>query len=271
MASEQVSNISVAQKQESGESKYLSVHILRWGLLLVFLALWELGARTGFIDTYFYSSPSRIIETLIQQFSSGAIWKHLAATMQAAIFGLIYGFIAGAALGWLAARFKTLSQIVEPVMTLFNSVPRIVIAPMIIMWLGIGIASKIAVAFILVFVVLFFAVYTGIREVNKDLIDRIRLLGGNERDIILNVYVPSVAAWIFSSLRLTVGFAFTGGIVGEYMASSRGLGYMLNFAQNSQNADLMLSTVVLIMAIIMLIFALLGRLEARALIWREDR
>lgn len=246
------------------------VRLARWAVLLTLLALWQLGVNAGLLDPYFYSSPVEIGRTLVEQFSEGRIWAHLAATLEEALLGLLIGFALGAALGWLAARFRWVAEFVEPVMTLLNSVPRIVIAPMIILWLGIGLASKVAIAFLLVFVVIFFAVYTGIREVDRDLVDRVRMLGGGERDVLRHVYVPSVAAYVFSSLRLTVGFAFTGAIVGEYMASSRGLGYLLNFAQNSQDAALMLSTVLLIMVIIMGIFALLGRLESRAMVWREE-
>lgn len=241
----------------------------RWVVLGVLLLLWEMGARSGFVDSYFYSYPTEIAEALVTQFSGGRIWGHIAATLQAATLGLLIGFVAGSALGWLAARFGAVGEFVEPIMTLLNSIPRIVIAPLIILWFGIGLSSKIAVAFLLVFVVIFFAVYTGIRQVDRTLVERVRMLGGGERDVLRHVYAPSVAAWVFSSLRLTVGFAFTGAIVGEYMASARGLGYLLNAAQNSQNAAAMLSTVVLIMAMIGLIFAVLKRVERRVLAWQQ--
>lgn len=270
MVGEQVSSPETAR---SGPKRRLQVSVftMRWLVLGLLLLLWEMGARTGVVDTYFYSSPSEIVSVLGELFGGGRIWEHLAATLQAALFGLLFGFVAGSALGWASARFRSVGEFVEPLMTLLNSVPRIVVAPMIILWLGIGLRSKIAVSFFLVFVVIFFAVYTGIRQVNKDLVDRVRMLGGKEREVLWHVYIPFVAAWVFSSLRLTVGFAFTGAIVGEYMASSRGLGYLLNFAQNSQNAALMMSTVVIIMAVIMLIFALLQRVENRAMVWREEQ
>ncbi len=246
------------------------IRTARWLVLLALLALWQFGVTAGAIDPHFYSSPREIGQTLVELFGEGRIWEHMAATLQPAVFGLLIGFALGSLLGWLAARYRWVAEFVEPVMTLLNSVPRIVVTPMIILWLGIGLESKIAAAFLLVFVVIFFSVYTGIRQVNHDLVDRVRILGGNERAILRHVYVPSVAAYVFSSLRLTVGFAFTGAIVGEYMASSRGLGYLLNFAQNSQNAALMLSTVVIIMVVIMGIFALLGRVERRAMVWRDE-
>lgn len=256
--------------QRESRSFRPGIRAARWLVLLALLALWQLGVEADAIDPYFYSSPQEIGQTLVELFGEGRIWEHLAATLQAAVLGLLIGFALGSLLGWLAARYRWVAEFVEPVMTLLNSVPRIVVTPMIILWLGIGLESKIAAAFLLVFVVIFFSVYTGIRQVNRDLVDRVRILGGNERAILRHVYVPSVAAYVFSSLRLTVGFAFTGAIVGEYMASSRGLGYLLNFAQNSQNAALMLSTVVIIMVVIMGIFALLSRVERRAMVWRDE-
>ncbi len=260
----------VRAPQRESRSFRPGIRAARWLVLLALLALWQLGVTAGAVDPYFYSSPREIGQTLVELFGEGRIWEHLVATVQAAVLGLLIGFALGSLLGWLAARYRWVAEFVEPVMTLLNSVPRIVVTPMIILWLGIGLESKIAAAFLLVFVVIFFSVYTGIRQVNRDLVDRVRILGGNERAILRHVYVPSVAAYVFSSLRLTVGFAFTGAIVGEYMASSRGLGYLLNFAQNSQNAALMLSTVVIIMVVIMGIFALLGRVERRAMVWRDE-
>lgn len=235
---------------------------------VAFIGVWELGARVGVIDPFFFSSPWRIADTLAKQFASGAMYKHLGATFQEALWGLILGFIAGAVLAWLATRSEAISDILEPVLLLLNSVPRIVLAPIFVMWLGIGIQSKIAVAFFLVFVVLFFAVYAGIREVDYSLVERIIVLGGSWRDLLVEVYVPSVLSWVFASLRVAVGFAFTGAIVGEFVGSSAGLGYLMNFAQGSQNASLMMATVVVIMVFIALLFAVLERVEHRLMAWK---
>jgi NitT/TauT family transport system permease protein len=235
----------------------------------VFLGAWELGYRSKALDPFFFSAPSLVGSVLVELFATGRIWPHLIVTIEEALAGLAIGFLAGAALGWLAAMQRRVSELVEPVMMLLNSVPRVVVAPLFIMWFGIGIGSKIALALFLVFVVIFFAVYSGLKEVDRALVERILVLGGNRRDLLREVYIPSVTAWVFSSLRVTVGFAFTGAVVGEFIASSRGLGYLLNFAQNSFNASLMLAMVGLVMAIIVALFALLSRIERRAMRWRQ--
>jgi NitT/TauT family transport system permease protein len=229
---------------------------------------WELGVYVGAVDPFFFSSPSAIGQTLARQFGSGVIYKHLFATLQEALWGLLLGFLGGAVLAWLATRSRLLADLLEPILLLLNSVPRIVLAPIFVMWLGIGIPSKVAVAFFLVFVVIFFAVYAGIRDVDPSLVDRLTVLGGSPRDMLVEDYIPTVLTWVFSSLRVAVGFAFTGAVVGEFVGSSSGLGYLMNFAQGSQNASLMMATVVVIMAVIAVLFAVFERLERRLLAWK---
>jgi len=243
--------------------------LLRLALLARFLGLWEWGYRTGRVDPFFFSAPSLIWATLVKLFESGRIWPHITTTAREALIGLVLGFAVGIVLGFLAALKGLVGELIEPVMLLLNSVPRIVLAPIFILWLGIGPNSKIASAFFLVFVVIFFAVYTGLREVPPSLVARVRVLGGGRWVLLTEVYLPSVMTWIFSSLRITVGFAFTGAVVAEVIASTQGLGYLLNFAQNSFNASLMMATVAIIMAMIMLLFAVLQRVENYLMRWKR--
>lgn len=242
--------------------------LLRAGVGLAVVALWEGGVAMGAIDAFFFSSPSAIARTLQLQIANGAIFKHLSITLQESLWGLLLGFLGGSILAWLATRNQTVAEVIEPFLLLLNAIPRIVLAPMFVMWLGIGIGSKIAVSFFLVFVVIFFAVYSAIKEVDRALIERIVIMGGSTRDLLLEVYIPSVLTWVFSSLRVSVGFAFTGAIVGEFVGSSAGLGYLMNFAQGSQNSSLMMATVVIIMVVIAALFAVLERVERRLLAWK---
>src|SRR3546814_12706735 len=131
-------------------------------------------------------------------------------------------------------------------MILLNAVPRVILAPLFVIWLGIGLPSKMALALILVAVLIFFSVYSGIKEVDQRLVERVRTLGGGRWVLIRDVYVPSVTAWVMGNLKVAVGFAFTGAVVGEFVASSRGLGYLLPFAQSTSNAPLTISLIVII-------------------------
>src|SRR6185312_5774918 len=208
--------------------------------LVAFVALWEGASRGGFLNPLYIPAPSAVASALIELFGSGTIWPHLVATFSAAIAGLVLGLVVGTVLGILAALLPFLAELIEPFMILLNAVPRVVLAPLFVIWFGIDLGSKIALAFILVAVLIFFTVFTGIRQVDRRLVE----------------------------LKVAVGFAFTGAVVGEFVDASRGLGYLLSFAQSTYNAALMLALVLLIMLFVLLIFALSERLEKRLTRWR---
>ena len=232
------------------------------------LLLWEGLSRFGFIDPFYLPPPSKVAVVLVSLFADGEIWPHLQATFTAAILGLVAGLIVGIVLGFAAALVPILAELLEPVMILLNAIPRVILAPLFVIWLGIDLASKVALALILVAVLIFFAVYSGIKEVDPRLVERVRTLGGGRGVLIREVYVPSVTTWVLGSLKVGVGFAFTGAVVGEFVASSRGLGYLLQFAQSTYNAALTLALIFLIMAFVLLLFAASERLERRLLRWR---
>jgi NitT/TauT family transport system permease protein len=235
---------------------------------IVLLLLWEWLSRIGWIDPFYFPAPSVIGLSLYEVFADGSIWTHLVATLSAALVGLIFGLILGAVLGFAAALIRPVADLLEPVMILLNAIPRVILAPLFIIWFGIGLGSKIAVSLILVAVLIFFAVYSGIREVDVRLVERIKTLGGGRGTLLREVYIPSVTSWILGNLKVAVGFAFTGAVVGEFVASSRGLGYLLSFAQSTYNAALTLALIVLIMLFVLVLFGMAGWLERRLLAWR---
>jgi NitT/TauT family transport system permease protein len=236
--------------------------------LLVLLALWEAAGRAGMLNPLYLPSPSQIGAALADLFSDGRIWPHLAATFTAALGGLVLGIAVGVVLGVAAALVQFFAELLEPVMTLLNAVPRVILAPLFVIWLGIGLASKIALSFILVAVLIFFTVFTGIRQVDRRIVERVVTLGGDRWALIRHVYLPSVAAWILSNLKIAVGFAFTGALVGEFVAATHGLGYLLSFAQSTYNAALMFALIFLILVVVLLIFGVAGRLEKYLLRWQ---
>jgi len=236
--------------------------------LLILVALWEAAGRAGMLNPLYLPSPTQIGAALVDLFSDGRIWPHLEATFTAALGGLVLGIAVGAVLGVAAALVRLVAELLEPVMTLLNAVPRVILAPLFVIWLGIGIASKIALSFILVAVLIFFTVFTGIRQVDRRMVERVITLGGDRWALVRHVYLPSVTAWILSNLKIAVGFAFTGALVGEFVAATRGLGYLLSFAQSTYNAALMFALIVLILAVVLLIFGIAGRLEKYLLRWQ---
>ena len=233
----------------------------------VLLVIWEGAGRADLLNPMYVPSPSRIGAALVDLFGSGRIWIHLEATFTAALVGLALGIGAGIVLGVLGALVPLVAELLAPVMTLLNAIPRVILAPLFVIWLGIGASSKIALAFILVAVLIFFTVFTGIRQVDRRLVERVVTLGGGRWALVRHVYLPSVAAWVMGNLKVAVGFAFTGAVVGEFVAASRGLGYLLSFAQSTYNSALMLALVLLIMVVVLVIFAVAGRLEKYLLRW----
>ena len=244
----------------------------RWKRLIALVAVfgaWEGLSRVGVLDPFYAPAPTSIGAVVAELFATGDIYSHLQATFSAALGGLVLGLLIGGVLGFAAALVPTLSELLEPVMIALNAVPRVILAPLFLIWFGIGIGSKIALAFLLVSILTFFSVYSGIREVDQRLVERVKTFGGGTPTLIREVYWPSVTTWVMSNLKVAVGFAFTGAVVGEFVASTRGLGYLLGFAQSTYNTSLVLALISLVMVFVLMLFAGAGRLERRLLHWRE--
>ncbi len=248
-----------------GDSRYAWARQL--AAFAVLLAVWEAAGRADLLNPMYAPSPSRVAAALVELFSDGRIWPHLEATFTAALGGLALGIAVGILLGVVAAGVRFVAELLEPVMTMLNAIPRVILAPLFVIWLGIGLASKIALAFILVAVLIFFTVFTGIRQVDRRLVERVITLGGGRWALVRHVYLPSVAAWVLGNLKVAVGFAFTGACVGEFVAATHGLGYLLSFAQSTYNAALMFALILLILVVVLLIFGVAGRLEKYLLRW----
>ena len=242
---------------------------LRRLLVVLFLiGVWELAVRLGFGDPLYTTAPSEVTATLYELFATGAIFTHLQATFTEALLGLLLGVLLGVVLGFCAALVPFLAELLQPVMLFLNAIPRIILAPLFIIWLGIGISSKVALSLVLVTVIMFFAVYNGFREVDTRLVERIRTLGGGRGVLLREVYLPSVTVWVMSNLKVALGFAFTGAIVGEFLAASRGLGYLMTFALSTYNTSQIVALILLIGTFVLILFNLSERLERRLLRWR---
>jgi NitT/TauT family transport system permease protein len=236
--------------------------------IVAILSLWEWAARAGLLNPFYAPAPSAIWATLKTLVEGGEIWPHVVATFGAALIGLVVGALIGTVLAALAVMARPVEILLAPLMGALNAVPRIVLAPLMVIWFGIGVASKAALAVLLVAVLMFFAVFSAVAGVDRRLIDRVRTLGGGRWLILREVYFPSVASLMLSSLKVAVGFAFTGAIVGEFVASSRGLGYLLSFAQSTYNTALSLALVGLIMVFVIALLSLAEALERRLTRWR---
>jgi len=240
----------------------------RFFSLFMLVIVWEVLSRAGIINPFYVPAPTAVLRVVFSLFSEGTIFSHLEATFFASLVGLAIGLVLGIFLGFAAALISWVADVLEPIMLLLNAIPRVILAPLFVIWLGIEIPSKIALAVVLVAVLIFFAVYNGIKDVNQLLVDRVKTLGGGRMVLLREVYVPSVTAWVLGSLKIAVGFAFTGACVGEFVAATRGLGYLLQFAQSTYNAALTIGLIFLIMAFVLILFFCAEAIERRLLRWR---
>src|SRR6202022_373592 len=202
---------------------------------VVALGLWQLLATWPIfgpimLPRFFFSNPVAAGGQIFDWFSRGVIWKHLLITLWESILAFAIGSLGGVMVGFWFARQPVVAAIFDPYVKMANALPRVVLAPIFTLWLGLGIWSKVALGVTLVFFIVFFNVYQGVREVSATVLANGRMLGMNERQLTRHVYWPSALSWMFSSLHTSIGFAVVGAVVGEYLGSAAGLGYLIQQA-----------------------------------------
>lgn len=226
----------------------IAVLITRCFLLGGFIALWWGLTSSGLISPFFFGDPVGVTHRMIGWFVTGSVYAHLYTTLIETILAFFIGTALGLACGlWLALN-PFLAVVTDPFIKAFNSMPRLIFAPIFALWFGLGIWSKVALGVTLVFFVVFFNVFQGVREVSPAVLANTRMLGANSRQLMRHVYLPSAMSWFFSSLHNAVGIAFVGSVVGEYLGSEKGVGYLILLAEgvfdiNSVIAGILLLTV----------------------------
>jgi NitT/TauT family transport system permease protein len=238
------------------------------GLVFGTLALWEIAARSGWIDPFFFPSPFSILARLIEWFSTADIWRDLGITLLETVLSFFFGTMIGTALGlWLGLSSFT-NRVLQPFVKVANAIPRILLGPIFVLWFGLGLASKVALGVTLVLFISFFNTLQGVREVNPVVLANARLLKASRAALLRHVYLPSAMSWILSSLRVSVGMAVTGAVVAEYLGSSAGLGHMIAQAEGTMDATGVFAGLVLLSAFVIVLDTAVDRLEHRLLVWR---
>src|SRR5579883_1443775 len=202
-----------------------TVLALQIGFFILSVGAWEGLSRLGWLDSFFFSRPSDIGARMVEWIVTGYIWQHLVTTLVEAMAAFVIGIAAGVLAGLALARVELLAAVFDPYIRILNALPRVILAPILIIWFGLGMASKIALGVTLVFFVVFFNTFQGVREVDPVILNNVRMLQASDRQLMRHVYLPSAMAWIFSSLHTSIGFALVGAVVGEYIGASRGIGY----------------------------------------------
>ncbi|AFU02553.1 ABC transporter permease [Nocardia brasiliensis] len=248
-----------------------AIRIAQLGLGAIVLLGWELAARYGVIDEFFFSRPGDIAVRLGDWFGSGSIWRHMRITVLEAALGLGIGGVAGLVLGFALARMRFVAAVVEPYVRMGNALPRVVLAPIFLLWFGLGIWSKVALGVSLVVFIVFFNTYQGVREVDQLLVDNARMLGATERQLWRYVLLPSALTWILASLRLSVGFAVIGAVVGEYLGAADGLGYLIAQAEGTFDTTGVFAGIAVLCAVVVVVDVGADRAERHLLRWQPVR
>ncbi len=240
---------------------------------LTFLLLWHVLTTYPILapvkqTQFFFSNPVDVLARVWKEFASGEIWRHLWITLVETILAFVFGAAGGILFGFLFARREVLAAVFDPYIKAANALPRVVLAPIFALWFGLGIWSKVALGFTLVFFIVFFNVYQGVREVSPVVLSNARMLGMTERQLLRHVYWPAALTWMFSSLHTSVGFALVGAVVGEYLGSSAGLGYKIHEAESVFDVTGVFAGMVILSIFVIIIDALVTMIENRLLVWR---
>lgn len=207
----------------------MKVHLLRFGLIAVLLTVWQAAGKALDIE-FFVSTPYDISRRFIALLADGSLLFHMGITTFEAVAGFALGGSLGMIAGILLGRSKLLAEVLSPFLTAFYSMPKAALAPLFILWFGIGINMKVILAASIVFFIVFLNTFTGTREVSPQLVTIVRLMRATERHVLMKIVIPSAIVWVFAGLRLSVPYALIGAIVGEIIAANRGLGYLLAYS-----------------------------------------
>ena len=251
----------------------ISLFALQLLVAVVALALWQFLSTVPvfgkiWLPPFFFSNPVDVFAQIAKWFASGVIWKHLAITLWESILAFVIGSAAGVMVGFWFARQPIVAAVFDPYVKMVNALPRVVLAPIFTLWLGLGIWSKVALGVTLVFFNVFFNVYQGVREVSLTVLNNGRMLGMSERQLMRDVYWPSALSWMFSSLHTSVGFAVVGAVVGEYLGSAAGLGYLIQQAEGVFDVAGVFAGMFVLSAFVILIDMGVTLVERRLLVWR---
>jgi len=256
-----------------------------WQLLLLaaIFALWQVLTQPGLVPPFFWDNPDRaafffgepvkIFKVIWAWFTdeTGAIYQHLWVTLEETALAFGIGSALGLAVGLWLGLSPTASALFDPYITAANAMPRVVLAPIFMVWFGLGIWSKVALGVTLVFFIVFFNVYQGVKEVSPVVLNNTVMLGANRRQLLRHVYLPSATSWVFSSLHVSLGMAFVGAVVGEYLGSAKGVGYLIQQAEGAFDINTVFAGILVLTAFALVLDFVVGAAEKRLLVWRPSQ
>lgn len=260
------------------QRKGFQIRIWQWGLLAAIFVFWWAMTKPGLIPAFFFSDDSQaafffgepviILQRIWEWFAGGEIYSHLGVTLYETVMAFVIGTIAGLAVGLWLALSPVAAAVADPFIKGFNSMPRVILAPIFAVWFGLGPASKIALGFTLVFFIVFFNVYQGVREVNPNVLASAKMLGATRRQLLRYVYLPSAMSWVFSSLHTSVGMAFVAAVIGEYLGSAEGVGYLILQAETTFDMNTVMAGILVLTACALILDRIVTEVEKRLMRWQ---
>ena len=254
-----------------------------WQVLILFFifALWQVLAQPELLPpvvwdnphraAFFFGEPVKIFKVIWVWFSEGAVYQHLWVTLQETALAFVIGSVLGLVVGLWLGLSPTASALFDPYITAMNAMPRVVLAPIFMVWFGLGIWSKVALGVTLVFFIVFFNVYQGVKEVSPVVLSNTIMLGANRKQLLRHVYLPSATSWVFSSLHVSVGMAFVGAVVGEYLGSAKGVGYLIQQAEGAFDINTVFAGIFVLTAFALVLDFAVAKAERRLLVWRPTQ
>jgi NitT/TauT family transport system permease protein len=264
----------VNRRARAARRRQLTVQGLRIAFLVVWLGSWELTTRLGIVDKFFFGMPSgiwaRLWTWITEGTALGPLWEQVAVTMEETVLGFLVGSVLGIILGILLGRNRLLADVLSPYIKAANSIPRVVLGALFAISLGLDLKSKVATASILVFFVVFFNAFQGVREVDRNLVANARILGADNRRLTTEVIIPSALSWIAASLHISFGLALVGAVVGELFGATQGVGELIYYSKNSFDANGVFAGMALLAAVALVAESLITALENRLIKWRPN-
>jgi NitT/TauT family transport system permease protein len=257
-------------------SNRLFVVVLQLSILITVIGVWELGTSTAsgpdrfVVDPFIWSRPSKIVGRVSEWLQSGIILNNVFITLYEALMSFVLGAVVGIVVGFLLGRSELWSRVLNPFIQVLNALPRLVFAPIFFLLFGLDENSKIALGFSLVFFIVFFNAYQGVREVDRNVFNNVRMLGANERQMTWHVLFPSALTWILTSLHTSVGFAMVGAVVGEYLGAARGLGHVIAQSEGNLDATGVWAGMLVLCVVVVVVEVLVTQLERRLVRWKPQ-
>ena len=239
-------------------------------LAMAVLIAWELSAASGRLDPFFFSRPTAVIARVGAWIGSGVLWPHVATTFAEAALSFAIGSLLGVLFGLALAGMPIVAALLEPYIRIGNALPRVVLAPIFLLWFGLGIWSKVALGVTVVFFIVFFNTFRGVRDVEPGMVANARILGASDIQLFRHVLVPSALTWIFSSLHISVGMAIVAVVVGEYLGASRGVGYLIAQSEGVFDTTGVFAAMAVLAVGVLLVGSVVGRLERTLLRWKPQ-